>query len=218
MNYNYKIAASAPKCVDASLEERNVFAIYVSYYIKVKLTLSGMGGEVTLKLPFILGHIDDDVDAGDASNSKTKTKQCDSGAISIGSTALTASKIVEEDCGPEQIEDGGGSENDGVAGSCSSAIVANTMFPINKIVNSNKHEIDSIKSDIISIDNYDDDDDDDDGGINVNENRGNGSKLNASHEKSKQYQLDDNLCQTKDIETELNVNVITAQVHNSAIQ
>jgi len=38
--------------------EKNVFAIYVSYYVKVKLSLSGMGGEVTLKLPFILGNID----------------------------------------------------------------------------------------------------------------------------------------------------------------
>lgn len=57
-NYSYKIASSAPRG-PLTLEERNVFAIYVSYYIKVKLTLSGMGGEVTLKLPFILGHVDD---------------------------------------------------------------------------------------------------------------------------------------------------------------
>lgn len=57
-NYSFKIASSAPR-TPQSLEERNVFAIYVSYYIKVKLTLSGMGGEVSLKLPFILGHIDD---------------------------------------------------------------------------------------------------------------------------------------------------------------
>lgn len=41
-------------------EEKNVFAIYVSYYVKVKLSLSGMGGEVTLKLPFILGNIEAD--------------------------------------------------------------------------------------------------------------------------------------------------------------
>lgn len=56
-NYSYKIASSAPRGPQ-TLEERNVFAIYVSYYIKVKLTLSGMGGEVALKLPFILGHVD----------------------------------------------------------------------------------------------------------------------------------------------------------------
>ena len=41
-----------------TIDEKNVFAIYVSYYVKVKLSLSGMGGEVTLKLPFILGNID----------------------------------------------------------------------------------------------------------------------------------------------------------------
>lgn len=37
-----------------------MFAIYVSYYVKVKLSLSGMGGEVTLKLPFMLGNIETD--------------------------------------------------------------------------------------------------------------------------------------------------------------
>lgn len=41
-------------------DERNVFAIYVSYYVKVKLTLTGMGGELSLKLPFMLIHIDED--------------------------------------------------------------------------------------------------------------------------------------------------------------
>lgn len=41
-------------------DERNVFAIYVSYYVKVKLTLSGMGGELSLKLPFLLVHIDEE--------------------------------------------------------------------------------------------------------------------------------------------------------------
>ncbi|TMW41241.1 hypothetical protein DOY81_013679, partial [Sarcophaga bullata] len=41
-------------------DERNVFAIYVSYYVKVKLTLSGMGGELSLKLPFMLIHIDEE--------------------------------------------------------------------------------------------------------------------------------------------------------------
>lgn len=37
-------------------EDRNVFAIYVSYYVKVKLSLSAMGGELSLKLPFTLSH------------------------------------------------------------------------------------------------------------------------------------------------------------------
>lgn len=40
-------------------DDRNVFAIYVSYYVKVKLTLSGMGGELSLKLPFVLVHVDE---------------------------------------------------------------------------------------------------------------------------------------------------------------
>ncbi|KAF7266251.1 hypothetical protein GWI33_020405 [Rhynchophorus ferrugineus] len=37
-------------------EDRNVFAIYVSYYVKVKLLASVMGGDVSLKLPFTLMH------------------------------------------------------------------------------------------------------------------------------------------------------------------
>lgn len=37
-------------------EDRNVFAIYVTYYVKVKLFVSMMGGEVSLKLPFTLMH------------------------------------------------------------------------------------------------------------------------------------------------------------------
>ncbi|XP_026324016.1 beta-arrestin-1-like [Hyposmocoma kahamanoa] len=48
--------ASTVICNTNSPEDRNVFAIYVSYYVKVKLTLSAMGGDVSLKLPFILTH------------------------------------------------------------------------------------------------------------------------------------------------------------------
>ncbi|KAK8407855.1 hypothetical protein O3P69_002414 [Scylla paramamosain] len=35
-------------------QERNVFAIYVSYYVKVKLFTSAIGGEVSVKVPFKL--------------------------------------------------------------------------------------------------------------------------------------------------------------------
>ncbi|XP_020712244.2 arrestin homolog [Athalia rosae] len=45
-----------------SPEDRNVFAIYVSYYVKVKLLVSAMGGEVSLKLPFSLMHNNTDPD------------------------------------------------------------------------------------------------------------------------------------------------------------
>lgn len=72
-NYSYKIASSAPRGPQLT-DERNVFAIYVSYYIKVKLALSGMGGEVTLKLPFILGHIDDSLDDNQDRNDDVEKK------------------------------------------------------------------------------------------------------------------------------------------------
>ncbi|XP_013144234.1 PREDICTED: arrestin homolog [Papilio polytes] len=48
--------ASTVLCNSNSPEDRNVFAIYVSYYVKVKLTLSAMGGDLSLKLPFTLTH------------------------------------------------------------------------------------------------------------------------------------------------------------------
>lgn len=48
--------ASTILCLSNSPEDRNVFAIYVSYYVKVKLTLSAMGGELSAKLPFTLTH------------------------------------------------------------------------------------------------------------------------------------------------------------------
>ncbi|XP_021705863.1 phosrestin-2 isoform X2 [Aedes aegypti] len=59
--YNSKLATSAPRGILSTLsasEEKNVFAIYVSYYVKVKLILSSMGGEVSLKLPFVLGNVE----------------------------------------------------------------------------------------------------------------------------------------------------------------
>jgi Arrestin (or S-antigen), C-terminal domain len=68
---NSKLASSAPRGVQTS-EEKNVFAIYVSYYVKVKLTLSSMGGEVTLKLPFVLGNVEypDEVPVAVSSNNE----------------------------------------------------------------------------------------------------------------------------------------------------
>ncbi|XP_070520110.1 phosrestin-2 isoform X2 [Cardiocondyla obscurior] len=43
-------------------DDRNVYTIYVSYYVKVKLFISAMGGEVSLKLPFTLMHNNTDPD------------------------------------------------------------------------------------------------------------------------------------------------------------
>lgn len=39
-----------------------MYVFQTRYYVKVKLSLSGMGGEVTLKLPFILGNIEGNID------------------------------------------------------------------------------------------------------------------------------------------------------------
>ncbi|KAL3276935.1 hypothetical protein HHI36_012301 [Cryptolaemus montrouzieri] len=54
--------SSTVTCSGDNPEERNVFAIYVSYYVKVKLMVSVMGGQVSLKLPFTLMHTCSDLD------------------------------------------------------------------------------------------------------------------------------------------------------------
>lgn len=91
---NMKIASSAPRGPQ-TFEERNVFAIYVSYYVKVKLTLSGMGGEVSLKLPFILGHVDDSYVSDIPRHPTTKISDC--------IRSKTPTEIVEEECGHDDI-------------------------------------------------------------------------------------------------------------------
>lgn len=91
---NIIIASSAPRGPQ-TFEERNVFAIYVSYYVKVKLTLSGMGGEVSLKLPFILGHLDDEIESDDDKMDNTK--------LTNYLRSKTPTEIVEEECGQDDI-------------------------------------------------------------------------------------------------------------------
>lgn len=54
--------ASTVVCPGNGPDDRNVFAIYVSYYVKVKLLISAMGGELSLKLPFALMHSNTDPD------------------------------------------------------------------------------------------------------------------------------------------------------------
>ncbi|XP_052125594.1 arrestin homolog [Frankliniella occidentalis] len=54
--------ASTVTCASNSPDDRNVFAIYVSYYVKVKLLVGAMGGELSVKLPFTLMHSSYDSD------------------------------------------------------------------------------------------------------------------------------------------------------------
>ncbi|GBP95822.1 Arrestin homolog [Eumeta japonica] len=111
--------ASTVVCNSNSPEDRNVFAIYVSYYVKVKLTLSAMGGDVSVKLPFILTHScineaptdsvieeathkmilegkENSVDEEDDKEDLTKDKQNNNGAENPAETAEV--KPSEEHC------------------------------------------------------------------------------------------------------------------------
>lgn len=57
------VLASTVTCPTKNPEDRNVFAIYVSYYVKVKIVISPMGGELSVKLPFTLIHAANDPEA-----------------------------------------------------------------------------------------------------------------------------------------------------------
>ncbi|XP_039289131.1 arrestin homolog isoform X2 [Nilaparvata lugens] len=61
-SYSKNNASLASTVTCNSPDERNVFAIYVSYYVKVKLMMGAMGGELSLKLPFTLMHSPSDPD------------------------------------------------------------------------------------------------------------------------------------------------------------
>ena len=47
-------SALAATTLKSSPSERNFFAIYVTYYVKVRLVVSGVGGDVSVKVPFVL--------------------------------------------------------------------------------------------------------------------------------------------------------------------
>lgn len=53
-SYMRSSSSLASTVVCNSPEERNVFAIYVSYYVKVKLLVGTMGSKISVKLPFTL--------------------------------------------------------------------------------------------------------------------------------------------------------------------
>lgn len=53
-SYMRNTSSLASTVVCNSPEERNVFAIYVSYYVKVKLLVGTMGSKISVKLPFTL--------------------------------------------------------------------------------------------------------------------------------------------------------------------
>lgn len=86
-NKTANILASTVPCSSSSPEDRNVFAIYVSYYVKVKLLVNTMGGKLSLKLPFTLTHGSKETDPivvearEAAAEQKQNPKQSDSNPI-----------------------------------------------------------------------------------------------------------------------------------------
>lgn len=181
-NYSYKIASSAPRGPQ-STDERNVFAIYVSYYIKVKLALSGMGGEVTLKLPFILGHIDDSlVDNQDQD------------------IAIDEKKLDNKN------------DDDGVSSKPNVTVESTSGVEVNSCKNICRNNDDTGANGIKRIDNC--------------KNNGNGLSFDVivedlSDRKNKIKNVDGLEAATHSKsncnETERNINVVTAQIHSSAI-
>lgn len=85
-----RLAPSSPPELRAA-EDRNVFAIYVSYYVKVKLTLSGMGGELSLKLPFLLGEVDEDTEQDECVAANKSSRSDNNGGGEGGGVVLPKS-------------------------------------------------------------------------------------------------------------------------------
>lgn len=89
-SYSKSTAFLASTVICNSPEERNVFAIYVSYYVKIKLFMGAIGGELSLKLPFSLMHSPLDLDiasgmaqAEQAMSTPTKTSATTALAVDI---------------------------------------------------------------------------------------------------------------------------------------
>nr|CAH7722668.1 unnamed protein product [Callosobruchus chinensis] len=90
-------------------DDRNVFAIYVSYYVKVKITVSLMGGELSLKLPFTLMHTCAEHELAEAVASAALR-----GTIpEVGGVKITAEAVPETQGGDAETEGGIKPEKDG---------------------------------------------------------------------------------------------------------
>ncbi|XP_045588910.2 arrestin homolog isoform X1 [Procambarus clarkii] len=108
-------SALASSVVRPDAQERNVFAIYVSYYVKVKLFTSAIGGEVSVKVPFKLmrRHTVDDV----ATNTSPTTEAATDGApittsqsmfdLSTGDPRRGATKVRKSPPSRSTSEDSG---------------------------------------------------------------------------------------------------------------
>jgi Arrestin (or S-antigen), C-terminal domain len=68
----------ASTTLKSSPTERNFFAIYVTYYVKVRLIINGVGGDVSVKVPFILMRDGPEPNEGEVeqSNNKPAVEQC----------------------------------------------------------------------------------------------------------------------------------------------
>lgn len=52
---SYRLTATlASTTLKSAPNERHFFAIYISYYVKVRMVVSGVGGDVCVKIPFVL--------------------------------------------------------------------------------------------------------------------------------------------------------------------
>jgi len=52
--HNRLTTTLASTTLKSSPSERHFFAIYISYYVKVRLAVSGVGGDISIKIPFVL--------------------------------------------------------------------------------------------------------------------------------------------------------------------
>ncbi|XP_046437037.1 phosrestin-2-like [Daphnia pulex] len=66
--YGRLTSTLASTTLKSAPNERHFFAIYISYYVKVRLVVSGVGGDVSTKLPFVLMRDGPEILSVDAEN------------------------------------------------------------------------------------------------------------------------------------------------------
>lgn len=89
--------------------ERHFFAIYISYYVKVRLVVSGVGGDVSTKLPFVLMRDGPEILSVDAENaSEDAIHSCQSperqvSPVSISNNASSVNDVSNTKCLVENV-------------------------------------------------------------------------------------------------------------------
>lgn len=106
-------ATLASTTLKSAPNERHFFAIYISYYVKVRLVVSGVGGDVSVKIPFVLMRDGPEtspvtLDAGDDTYQSSRSPERQLSPV----LAVTQAADIDPAADTEKHEDGGPESGD----------------------------------------------------------------------------------------------------------